>query len=117
MIRVITLPDNEKFIIDFENGDRDIENVVADFCGEEFATELMNYIDGLKDKADYEELKFNSDMGAYEAENEDFRGTLQDTDMLLKQYEHNVIERDKKIVRTELIKFFNDIHRLIGEVI
>ena len=60
MIRVITLPDNEKFIIDFENNDRDIENVVADFCGEEFATELMNYIDGLKDKADYEELKFKA---------------------------------------------------------
>ena len=43
-MRAITLPDNEKFII---GSDRDIENVVSDFCGEEFATELMDYIDDL----------------------------------------------------------------------
>ena len=64
-MQVITLKNNEKFII---GSDRDIENVVVDFCGEEFATELMDYINDLKDQADYETLKFNSDMGVYEGE-------------------------------------------------
>ena len=113
-MRAITLPNNEKFII---GSDRDIENVVADFCGEEFATELMDYINDLKGQADYETLKFNSDMGAYEAENEDFRTALQDIDMLLKQFESNVFDCGKKLVRSEVVNLFNDIHRLIGEVI
>ena len=117
MIRVITLPDNEKFIIDFENNDRDIENVVADFCGEEFATELMNYIDGLKDKADYEELKFNSNMGAYEAENENFRTALCDIDSLLQQYEYKLERGSEAFSRKRVFKLFEEIHRLIGEVI
>ena len=117
MIRVITLPDKEKFIIDFENGDRDIENVVADFCGEEFATELMNYIDGLKDRADYEELKFNSDMEAYEGENESFRTALCDIDSLLEQYEYKLERGSEAFSRKRVFKLFEEIHRLIGEVI
>ena len=117
MIRVITLPDKEKFIIDFENDDRDIENVVADFCGEDFATELMNYIDGLKDKADYEELKFNSDMGVYEAENESFRTVLQDIESLLQQYEYKLERGSEAFSRKRVFKLFDEIHRLIGEVI
>ena len=57
-MQVITLKNNEKFII---GSDRDIENVV-DFCGEEFATPLMEHIGDLKGQADYETLKFNMDL-------------------------------------------------------
>ena len=117
MIRVITLPDNKRFIIDFENGDRDIENVVSDFCGEEFATELMNYINDLKDRGDYETLKFNSDMGAYEAENESFRTALCDIDSLLQQYEYKLERGSEAFSRKRVFKLFEEIHRLIGEVI
>ena len=117
MLRVITLPDKEKFIIDFENGDRDIENVVADFCGEDFATALMEYIDDLKGQADYEELKFNSDMGAYEGENESFRTVLQDIDSLLQQYEYGLERGSEAFSRKRVFKLFEEIHRLISEVI
>lgn len=116
-MQVITLPNNERFIIDFEDGDRDIENVVADFCGEEFATGLMEYINDLKDKADYEELKFNSDMGAYEAENEDFRTALQDIESLLQQYEYKLERGDEAFSRKRVFKLFEEIHRLIGDVV
>ena len=58
-MQVITLQNNEKFII---GSDRDIENVVVDFCGEEFATALMEHIGDLKGQADYETLKFNMDL-------------------------------------------------------
>ena len=113
-MRAITLPDNEKFII---GSDRDIENVVADFCGEDFATALMEYIDDLKDRADYEELKFNSDMGAYEAENESFRTALCDIDSLLQQYEYKLERGSEAFSRKRVFKLFDEIHRLIGEVI
>ena len=93
MMQVITLPNNEKFVIDDYDNNRDIENVIADFCGEDFARLVMDNIHELECMADYEELKFNSDMGAYEGENEDFRGKLQDIDMLLKQFESNVFDR------------------------
>ena len=113
-MQVITLPNNEKFII---GSDRDIENVVADFCGEDFATALMEYINDLKGQADYDTQRFNSDMDAYEAENETFRTTLQDIESLLQQYEYG-LERDKEpFSRKRVFKVFNDIHRLIGEVI
>ena len=116
-MQVITLPNNERFIIDFDDGDRDIENVVADFCGEEFATELMDYINDLKGQADYETLKFNSDMEAYEAENEDFRTTLQDIESLLQQYEYGLERGSEAFSRKRVFKLFDEIHRLIGEVI
>ena len=81
--------------------DRDIENVVVDFCGEEFATELMDYINDLKDRADYET----------------FRTVLQDIESLLQQYEYG-LERDKEpFSRKRVFKLFEEIHRLIGEVI
>ena len=113
-MRAITLPDNEKFII---GSDRDIENVVADFCGEDFATELMEYINDLKGQADYDTQRFNSDMDAYEAENETFRTVLQDIESLLQQYEYG-LERDKEpFSRKRVFKVFEEIHRLIGEVI
>ena len=113
-MQVITLKNNEKFII---GSDRDIENVVVDFCGEEFATELMDYINDLKDQADYETLKFNSDMGVYEGENETFRTVLHDIESLLQQYEYG-LERDKEpFSRKRVFKLFEEIHRLIGEVI
>ena len=96
-MRVITLQNNEKFII---GSDRDIENVV-DFCGEEFATELMDYINDLKDRVDYET----------------FRTVLQDIESLLQQYEYG-LERDKEpFSRKRVFKLFEEIHRLIGEVI
>ena len=113
-MQVITLPNNEKFII---GSDRDIENVVADFCGEDFATELMEYINDLKGQADYDTQRFNSDMDAYEAENETFRTVLQDIESLLQQYEYG-LERDKEpFSRKRVFKLFDEIHRLIGEVI
>ena len=113
-MHVITLQNNEKFII---GSDRDIENVVVDFCGEEFATELMDYINDLKYQADYETLKFNSDMGVYEAENEDFRTALQDIESLLQQYECGLEEGSEAFSRKRVFKLFDEIHRLIGEVI
>ena len=115
-MHVITLPNNEKFII---GSDRDIENVVVvvDFCGEEFATELMDYINDLKDRADYETLKFNSDVGVYEAENETFRTVLQDIESLLQQYEYGLERYKEPFSRKRVFKLFEEMHRLIGEVI
>ena len=113
-MQVITLPNNERFII---SSDKDIENVVADFCGDEFATALMDYIDDLKGQADYETLKFNSDFEAYEAENEAFRTTLQDIESLLQQYEYGLERGSEAFSRKRVYKLFDEIHRLIGGVI
>ena len=103
--------------MDFEDGDRDIKNVVADFCGEEFATALMEHIGDLRGQADYETLKFNSDMEAYEAENETLRRTLQDIESLLQQYEYGLEKGRDKFSRKRVFELFKEIHELIGEVI
>ena len=116
-MQVITLPNNEKFVMDFEDGDRDIENVVADFCGEEFAKLVMDNIHELEGMADYETLKFNSDMEAYEAENETFRTTLQDIESLLQQYEYKLERGSEAFSRKRVFKLFEEIHKLIGDVI
>lgn len=115
-MQVITLPNNERFIIR-DDSDRDIEKLITDFCGDEFATLLMDYINDLKGQADYETLKFNSDMEAYEAENEDFRMTLQDIESLLQQYEYGLERGSEAFSRKRVFKLFEEIHRLIGEVI
>ena len=111
---VINLPRGEKFITDFNT--MDIYNVVSDFCGEDFAAGVLEAIEEMQDQADYETLKFNSDMEAYEAENEDFRNTLQEIESLLQQYEYK-IERGQRFTRTDVFKLFNEIHKLIGDVI
>lgn len=114
-MEVINLPRGEKYITDF-NVD-DIIAVVSDFCGEEFAAGVERVIDELHDAADYEALKFNSDMDAYEAENEDFRNTLQEIEILLQQYEYKIEHGEKRFTRADVWKLFNEIHKLIGEVI
>ena len=111
---VINLPGGEKFITDFNT--MDIYNVVSDFCGEDFAAGVLEAIEELQAQADYETLKFNSDMEAYEAENEDFRNTLQEIESLLQQYEYK-IERGQRFTRADVFKLFNEIHKLIGDVI
>ena len=116
-MQVITLPNNEKFVIDDYDNNRDIENVIADFCGEDFARLVMDNIHELEGMADYETLKFNSDMEAYEAENETFRTTLQDIESLLQQYEYKLERGDEAFSRKRVFKLFEEIHRLIGEVI
>ena len=116
-MRVITLPNNEKFVIDDYDNNRDIENVIADFCGEDFARLVMDNIYELEGMADYETLKFNSDMGVYEAENETFRTTLQDIESLLQQYEYKLERGSEAFSRKRVFKLFEEIHKLIGEVI
>ena len=111
---IINLPGGEKFITDFNT--IDIYNVVSDFCGEDFAAGVLEAIEEMQDQADYETLKFNSDMEAYEAENEDFRNTLQEIESLLQQYEYK-IERGQRFTRADVFKLFNEIHKLIGDVI
>ena len=76
----------------------------------------METIEHLQDAADYETLKFNSDMGAYESENETFRNTLQEIESLLQQYE-NKVERGQRFTRVDVFKLFDKIHKLIGDVI
>ena len=112
--RVINLPRGEKFLTDFNT--MDIYNVCFDFCGEDFAAGVLEAIEELQDQADYETLKFNSDMEAYETENEDFRNTLQEIESLLQQYEYK-IERGQRFTRADVFKLFNEIHKLIGDVI
>ena len=112
--RVIDLPRGEKYITDFNS--RDIYDICCDFCGEDFAAGVLETIEDLQDAADYETLKFNSDMEAYEAENEDFRNTLQEIESLLQQYEYK-IERGQRFTRADVFKIFNEIHKLIGDVI
>ena len=114
-MQVVELPRGEKFITDWN--DNDIENVVADFCGEEFARGLMECIRDLEDAADYETLKFNSDFEAYEAENETFRTTLQEIESLLQQYEYKIERGEKRFTRADVWKLFEEIHGLISEVI
>ncbi len=111
---VINLPRGEKYLTDFNS--RDIYDVCCDFCGEDFAAGVLETIEDLQDAADYEKLKFNSDMGAYEAENETFRNTLQEIESLLQQYE-NKVERGQRFTRVDVFKLFDEIHKLIGDVI
>lgn len=111
---VVNLPRGEKYITDF-NVD-DIVAVVSDFCGEEFAAGVERKFDELQDAADYETLKFNSDMDAYEAENEGFRDTLMQIESLLQQYEYK-IEHGQRFTRADVWKLFDEIHKLIGEVV
>ena len=112
--RVINLPRGEKYLTDFNS--RDIYDVCCDFCGEDFAAGVAETIEDLQDAADYETLKFNSDMGVYESENETFRNTLQEIESLLQQYE-NKVERGQRFTRVDVFKLFNEIHKLIGDVI
>ena len=112
--RVINLPRGEKYITDFNS--EDIYRICCDFCGEDFAAGVAETIEDLQDAADYETLKFNSDMGAYEAENETFRNTLQEIESLLQQYE-NKVERGQRFTRVDVFKLFDEIHKLIGDVI
>lgn len=114
-MNVINLPRGEKYITDFNVND--IIAVVSDFCGEEFAAGVSRTFEELQDRADYETLKFNSDMDAYEAENEDFRDTLLEIESLLQQYECKIERGEKRFTRTDVWKLFNEIHKLIGEVI
>ena len=116
-MQVITLPNNEKFVIDDYDNNRDIENVIADFCGEDFARLVMDNIHELECMADYETQKFNSDMGVYEAENETFRTTLQDIESLLQQYEYGLERGSEAFSRKRVFKLFEEIHKLIGDVI
>lgn len=112
--RVINLPRGEKYLTDFNS--RDIYDVCFDFCGEDFAAGVLEVIEDLQGAADYETLKFNSDMEAYEAENEDFRNTLQEIESLLQQYEYK-IEHGQRFTRADVFKLFDEIHKLIGDVI
>ena len=114
---VIILPNNEKLLIDFNDGDRKIENVVAKFCGEDFATALMDYISDLEDRADYEKMKLDTDVVAYEVENEEFRTTLCDINTLLQEFEDKLDDGREKFSRKRVFKLFEEIHRLINEVI
>lgn len=114
-MEVVNLPRGEKFITAWETCD--IVNVVSDFCGEEFAAGVERVIDDLHDAADYETLKFNSDMDAYEAENEDFRNTLQEIESLLQQYKLKIEHNEKRFIRADVWKLFDEIHKLIGEVV
>lgn len=113
-MEVVNLPRGEKYITDFNVND--IVAVVADFCGEEFAAGVERTLEDLQDAADYETLKFNSDMEAYEGENETFRDTLMQIESLLQQYE-NKIERGQRFTRADVWKLFDEIHKLIGEVV
>ena len=112
--RVINLPRGEKYITDFNS--EDIYRICCDFCGEDFAAGVAETIEDLQDAADYETLKFNSDMGAYEAENETLRNTLQEIESLLQQYK-NKVERGQRFTRVDVFKLFDEIHKLIGDVI
>lgn len=114
-MEVVNLPRGEKYITDFNVND--IIAVVSDFCGEEFAVGVSRTFAELQYCADYEALKFNSDMDAYEAENEDFRDTLQEIESLLQQYEYKIERGEKRFTRADVWKLFNEIHKLIGEVI
>ena len=96
--RVINLPRGEKFITDFNT--MDIYNVVSDFCCEDFAAGVLEAIEELQAQAD----------------NEDFRNTLQEIESLLQQYEYK-IERGQRFTRADVFKLFNEIHKLIGDVI
>lgn len=112
--RVISLPRGEKYLTDFNS--RDIYDVCFDFCGEDFAAGVVETIEDLQDQADYTKLKFNSDFEAYEGENETFRNTLQEIESLLQQYEYKV-ERGQRFTRVDVFKLFDEIHKLIGDVI
>lgn len=114
MIEHITLPGGEIYLTDFNT--RDICNVVSDFCGEDFAAGVQRKIEEMQGQADYETLKFNSDMEAYEAENEEFRDVLVQINDILDEYEIK-IERGQRFTRADVFKLFNEIHKLIGDVI
>lgn len=96
--RVIDLPRGEKYITDFNS--EDIYRVCCDFCGEDFAAGVAETIEDLQDRADYET----------------FRNTLQEIESLLQQYE-NKVERGQRFTRVDVFKLFDEIHKLIGDVI
>ena len=112
--RVINLPRGEKYLTDFNS--RDIYDVCFDFCGEDFAAGVFETIEDLQDQADYTKLKFNSDMEFYERENETLRNTFPEIERLLQQCE-NKVERGQRFTRVDVFKLFNEIHKLIGDVI
>ena len=114
-MEVVNLPRGEKYITDFNIND--IVAVVSDFCGEEFAAGVERTINELQDQADYETLKFNSDFEVYEVENETFRDTLMQIESLLQQYEYKIERGEKRFTRADVWKLFDEIHKLIGDVI
>ena len=115
------MPDGKTELLDMEGvSDRDLNNildVISRYCNDDLARILSNYIKELRDIADYETLKFNSDFEAYEAENEDFRNTLNEIESILQQYEYKVERGEEKFSRKRVFAIFGDIHELIDEVI
>lgn len=116
MADVVTLPRGEKYIM-FNWSNDEVFNIVSDFCGDEFARGLYECMNDLECCADYEKLKFNSDMEAYEVENETFRSTLQEIESLLQQYECKIERGEKRFTRADVWKLFDEIHDLINEVV
>lgn len=100
--------------------DRDLNSIldiISRYCCDDLAQILSKYIKQLRDSADYETLKFNSDFAVCEAENEDFRDTLNEIDSTLKDYEYKLERGEEKFSRKRVFKIFDDIHDLICEEI
>ena len=114
-MEIINLPNGEKLVTDWNLND--VEEVIKRFCGEEFATGVVSVIKDLQGQADYETLKFNSDMEAYEWENEDLRTTLVDIENLIQQYENKLESGQEKFSRQRIFKLFNEIHKEVEKVI
>lgn len=110
------LPNGKKELINFtsDSGISNALDIVSCYCGNDIAKGLNTCINDLKNRADYEMLKFNSDFEAYEAENEVFTDALNEIESILQQYEYKLDDGQEKFSRKRILKLFNEIHSIIS---
>ena len=112
------LLNGKKELIDFtsDSGISSALDIVSCYCGDDIARGLTTCIDDLKNRADYEMLKFNTDFDVYEVENETFRDALNEIESILQQYEYKLDNDQEKFSRKRILKLFNEIHSTISGV-
>lgn len=110
---IYEMPDGRKELINFDTDNDMIIDIVRHYCGDDFATGLSGYINSLRTRADYETLRFESDMEVCEEENQKLSRALKEIDSNLRDYEYR-LERG---TYNPIYELFDDIHELIDEVV
>ena len=88
----------------------------ANLVGEIMGDDSEEYVNELIRKSDYNEIKSDSDLGAYEAENESMRCVLNDIADYTKEIE-NIIKGKSRINKQEIMQLLESIEKMIDNQI
>ena len=106
---------NGKNVLIFNNNC--IVEEIEKHMGHDFSEFIRDKIDSVEESKYLEELKFNSDFEAYEAENESFRDTLNEILSIVQQYQYNVEHKNEPFSRKKVFPLLEKICDLVNEVV